>query len=64
MYVKQNDYGKKRYETEEEMILWNEISKSLNYNKDRIDNVLFDEEVYQGILSAMREYHKYVEKEG
>jgi hypothetical protein len=55
---------KKRYETEEEMILWNEISKSLNYNKDRIDNVLFDEEVYQGILSAMREYHKYVEKEG
>lgn len=55
---------KKRYKTEEEMILWNEISKSLNYNKDRIDNVLFDEEVYQGILSAMREYHKYVEKEG
>lgn len=55
---------KKRYETEEEMILWNEISKSLNYNKERIDNVLFDEEVYQGILSAMREYHKYVEKEG
>lgn len=55
---------KKRYETEEEMILWNEISKSLNYNKDRIDNILFDEEVYQGILSAMREYHKYVEKEG
>jgi len=55
---------KKRYETEEEMILWNEISKSLNYDKDRIDNVLFDEEVYQGILSAMREYHKYVEKEG
>ena len=55
---------KKRYETEEEMILWNEISKSLNYNKDRIDNVLFDEEVYQGILSAMREYYKYVEKEG
>lgn len=55
---------KKGYETEEEMILWNEISKSLNYNKDRIDNVLFDEEVYQGILSAMREYHKYVEKEG
>ncbi len=35
---------KKRYKTEEEMILWNEISKSLNYNKDRIDNVLFDEE--------------------
>ena len=55
---------KKRYKTEEEMILWNEISKSLNYNKDRIDNILFDEEVYQGILSAMREYHKYVEKEG
>jgi hypothetical protein len=55
---------KKRYKTEEEMILWNEISKSLNYDKDRIDNVLFDEEVYQGILSAMREYHKYVEKEG
>lgn len=54
---------KKRYKTEEEMILWNEISKSLNYNKDRIDNILFDEEVYQGILSAMREYHKYVEKE-
>lgn len=54
---------KKRYKTEE-MILWNEISKSLNYDKDRIDNVLFDEEVYQGILSAMREYHKYVEKEG
>lgn len=56
--------GKKMYKTEEEMILWNEISKSLNYNKERIDNVLFDEEVYQGILSAMREYHKYVEKEG
>lgn len=55
---------KKRYKTEEEMILWNEISKSLNYDKDRIDNVLFDKEVYQGILSAMREYHKYVEKEG
>lgn len=55
---------KKRYKTEEEMILWNEISKSLNYDKDRIDNILFDEEVYQGILSAMREYHKYVEKEG
>ena len=55
---------KKRYKTEEEMILWNEISKSLNYDKDRTDNVLFDEEVYQGILSAMREYHKYVEKEG
>ena len=55
---------KKRYKTEEEMILWNEISKSLNYDKDRIDNVLFDEEVYQGILSVMREYHKYVEKEG
>lgn len=55
---------KKRYKTEEEMILWNEISKLLNYDKDRIDNVLFDEEVYQGILSAMREYHKYVEKEG
>ena len=55
---------KKRYKTEEEMILWNEISKSLNYNKDRIDNILFDEEVYQGIISAMREYHKYVEKEG
>lgn len=55
---------KKRYKTEEEMILWNEISKSLNHNKDRIDNILFDEEVYQGILSAMREYHKYVEKEG
>ena len=55
---------KKRYKTEEEMILWNEISKSLNYDKDRIDNVLFDEEVYQGILSAMREYHKYLEKEG
>lgn len=55
---------RKRYKTEEEMILWNEISKSLNYDKDRIDNVLFDEEVYQGILSAMREYHKYVEKEG
>ena len=55
---------KKRYKTEEEMILWNEISKSLNYNKDRIDNILFDEEGDQGILSAMREYHKYVEKEG
>lgn len=55
---------KKRYKTEEEMILWNEISKSLNYNKDRIDNILFDEEVYQGILSAMREYHRYVEEEG
>lgn len=54
----------KRFETKEEEILWNEIEKSLDNNKERINNVSFDEQVYQGILSAMREYHRYVEEEG